>query len=334
MHRRGLLFALVVGVAVLGVGVFVAVAAIQSGGKPDEASLSPSATAAPAPTGGGVPLSPGLRILTRAVSPKDARLNGRLYVVTPGGRTTPAGGPACERVAFGGGRGMCLYLARSGVDYRAAILDDRMHVTHTLGLTGLPSRTRISPDGRYGSMTTFVSGDSYTNPGQFSTRTQIVDLASGRILGDLEGFRVTRDGKPVNAVDRNFWGVTFGRGERFYATMATGRHHYLIEGDVAGRSARVLQDDVECPALSPDGTRIAYKHPAGSTGLWRFHVVDLRSGEDRALAERRSVDDQIAWLDDDNLAYGAAGALWTIRADGGGRPRLLLRGVDSPTVLS
>ena len=38
-------------------------------------------------------------------------------------------------------------------------------------------------------MTTFVTGDSYTEPGQFSTRTTIVDLAAGAQIADLESSR-------------------------------------------------------------------------------------------------------------------------------------------------
>ncbi len=328
MSRRALAFSLVVGACVVGAGAFAAIAALTGGG--GTATLPPGAAAR---ADAAAPLPRGLRVLVRAVSPRDPRLNGRLYVVSPGRRARPAGGPACQRVAFAGGRGMCLYLASSGVDYRAAILDRKLKTTKILGLTGLPSRARISPSGRYGAMTTFVTGDNYTEAGQFSTRTQIVELASGRVLGDLEQFRVTLEGRPVVAVDRNFWGVTFAAGDdRFYATMATGGHHYLIQGSVSGRSGEVLRDGVECPSLSPDGTRIAYKSRLGS-GRWRIHVYDLRTRADRAVSETRSVDDQVAWLTPDRLAYGLDGGLWTVPADGGGTPRLLMARVDSPTVL-
>jgi dipeptidyl aminopeptidase/acylaminoacyl peptidase len=328
MSRRTLAFCLVVAVCVLGAGAFAAIAALSGGS--DTATL-PEGAAARADA--AAPLPRRLRVLVRAVSTRDPRLNGRLYVVSPGRRARAAGGPACQRVAFAGGRGLCLYLASSGVDYRAAILDRELKTTKTLGLTGLPSRARVSPGGRYGAMTTFVSGDNYTEPGQFSTRTQIVELASGRVLGDLERFRFTLEGRPVNAVDRNFWGVTFAAGDdRFYATMATGGHRYLVQGSVSGRSGEVLRDGVECPSLSPDGTRIAYKSRV-SAGRWRIHVYDLRTRADRAVNEPRSVDDQVAWLTPDRLGYGRDGGLWTVPADGSGRPTLLMARVDSPTVL-
>jgi hypothetical protein len=327
--RRTLLFCLIAGACIVGAGAFAALAAVTGGGS-EAASLPRGASSHRA----SATLPPRTRIVVRAISPRDPRLNGRLYVVAPSGRARAAGGPACQRVAVAAGRGLCLYLASSGVDYRAAILDRDMRTTKTLGLPGLPSRARISPGGRYGAITTFVTGDNYTQAGQFSTRTQIVELESGRVLADLEQFRVTLGPRVVSASDRNFWGVTFGAGDdRFYATMATGGHHYLIEGSVGRRSATVVRDDVECPSLSPDGTRIAYKHPEGAPGKWRIHVYDVRTRQDLAAAETRSVDDQVAWLSDDVLGYGVAGGLWTVPADGGGRPRLLMHGVDSPTVL-
>jgi hypothetical protein len=328
MPRRTLAFCVVAAVCVVGAGAFAAIAALT--GESGTATL-PAGAGSRADAAG--PLPRDMRLLVRAVSPRDPRLNGRLYVVSPGRRARPAGGPACERIAVAGGRGLCLYLAASGVDYRAKILDRKLDTTRTLGLTGLPSRARVSPSGRYGAITTFVSGDNYTQAGQFSTRTQIVELASGRVLGDLEQFRFTRDGKAVVAVDRNFWGVTFAAGDdRFYATMATGGHHYLVQGSVSGRSGRVLRDGVECPSLSPDGTRIAYKSKVGK-GRWRIHVYDLRTRADRALSETRSVDDQVAWITNDRLGYGRAGGLWTVPANGSGRPSLLMARTDSPTVL-
>jgi hypothetical protein len=228
---------------------------------------------------------------------------------------------------------ICLYLASTGVDYRAAITDTRTHTTKTLGLTGVPSRTRVSPNGLLGAWTTFVSGDSYTSPGQFSTRTTIVNLTSGQILGDLEQFSFSLDGKEVTAVDRNFWGVTFAPDNNtFYATMATGSHHYLVRGNLQTHSGTVLRDNVECPAVSPDGTKIGYKYRTGK--LWRFHVLDLTTMKDHQLSETRSIDDQLAWLDDSTLAYSDGTNLFTVAADGSGKPHLLLRDAASPTILS
>jgi len=159
-------------------------------------------------------------------------------------------------------------------------------------------------------------------------------MRRARVIADLERWRFTSAGEPVDAVDRNFWGVTFAAdGDHFYATMATGGHHYLVRGSVRDEGGVVLRDKVECPSLSPDGGRIAYKYPLGG-GRWRLHVFDLRSGADVALAEKRSIDDQAAWIDDDTVAYSDGHATWVTPADGGGRPQLLIKDADSPTVVA
>ena len=50
----------------------------------------------------------------------------------------------------------------------------------------MPSRTRISPDGRWGGVTAFLTGHSYAQPGEFSTAATILDLQTGKVVGDLE----------------------------------------------------------------------------------------------------------------------------------------------------
>ena len=240
----------------------------------------------------------------RAVDPARATLEGRVYRVSPDGTGTPvAQGPGLPALLRGGRQRPVPTVARSGVDFRGLVLDADVRTRHTLTLTGLPSRARVSPNGRIGAMTTFVSGDSYTSPGAFSTRTNLIDLASGRTIADLEKFTVTKDGRRIHSQDFNFWGVTFGRdSDEFYATLATGAHHYLVHGSVRGRAMEVVHDNVECPSLSPDGTRIAYKRRDGNPWHWRLHVLDLKTGADVAVAERRPMDDQAEWLDNRRAA--------------------------------
>ena len=238
----------------------------------------------------------------------------------------------------------------------AKIFDRDFDVLHTLDLAGLPSRVHVSPDGRYGSTTTFVSGDSYAQAG-FSTRTTIIDLRKGTTLFDLEKLAVTKKGESFKGVNFNYWGVTFIRGtNRFYATLGTGSDAYLIKGDIATRTARVIRSGVECPSLSPDGTRIAFKkRNPGPVITWRISVLDLSTLEERPLAEARDVDDQVEWLDDTTVMYGlpqdarevtglsadtpgvpilgttasVATDTWTVPADGTGRPTLFLEGAWS-----
>jgi hypothetical protein len=253
---------------------------------------------------------------------------------------------ACERVYFAAGRGICLSADRGlFTTYQALICDAAFRVHHTLRLTGMPSRVRVSPDGRMAAYTVFESGHSYSTPG-FSTRTSIVDLESGDlIIPDLERFTVELDGVVIQAVDFNFWGVTFCRDtKRFFATLQTAGRVYLVAGDIERRQARVIREGIECPSLSPDDTRIAYKKRTGGrfTPLkWRASVLTIATGDDRELAEERSVDDQVEWLDDQNILYGLPESpersmvvdTWTVPADGTGKPRLLVPKASSLVVL-
>jgi hypothetical protein len=240
----------------------------------------------------------------------------------------------CDRVYFAGGRGLCLARGGFPVGARAEIFGPDLRVRHTVQLTGIPSRARVSADGRYGAVTLFVTGHAY-DPGSFSTQTTIIDLSTGQKIADLERFTVLRANTQVTAVDVNFWGVTFARdSDRFYATLATGGKTYLIRGSVRQRLARVIHENVECPSLSPDGTRIAFKKRTGSKGTtWRLTVLDLATMRETPLTEQRSVDDQAEWLDDGRVLYGVDGSVWAARADGTGEPRRYIAGADSPVAV-
>ena len=252
---------------------------------------------------------------------------------------TPA---ACERVYATAADAVCLSAERGLVTrYRAQLLDASWAPIRDLPLTGVPSRARLSRDGSLVATTTFVFGDSYANPGQFSTRTVIAGT-DGTVLGDIEGFTLLVDGRKVTAADRNLWGVTFVDADRFYATAASGGKTWLVEGSLAGRTATALRGDVECPSLSPDGTRVAFKKHGGlPAGKWRLAVYDLRTGAETVLAETRSVDDQAEWLDDRTVLYGlardtpgtATSDIWRVPADGSGRAEVLVHDAWSPAVV-
>lgn len=264
---------------------------------------------------------------------------------------TPLGAPggprqitdyACSRVHMAAGHGLCLVEQQDdpfGSPYRARIFGADLRTVHELPLAGLPSRARVSPDGRLGASTVFVNGDSYAVTGAFSTRSSIYDMAAGTSLGDLETFTAFKDGKRFESVDFNYWGVTFARRSgRFYATLGTGGHTYLVEGDVATRTVNVLRDGVECPALSPDGTRIAFKQKVPGGGplevKWRLSVLSLDTLADHPLAETRNVDDQAEWLDDGNVLYSVESDIYAVASDGSGAPRLFAGRADSPAVLA
>ncbi|MEV6343182.1 hypothetical protein [Actinoplanes sp. NPDC051851] len=267
-----------------------------------------------------------------AVVPLSAPSGARAY--------TPV---SCERVYATAGDAICLYANRGLVTtYKAELLDGSWQATRDLPLTGLPSRTRLSRDGSLVATTTFIAGDSYTNPGEFSTRT-VVTRTDGKVIGDIEKFTLTVDGKVITAADKNMWGVTFAGDDEFYATAASGGKTWLVRGSLAKRTVTALHEDVECPSLSPDGTRIAFKkHGDLPNGKWRLSVYDLRTGTVTELAETRSVDDQAEWLDDDTVLYGLArvsgtGAatsdVWRVPADGTGTPQVLIPDAWSPAVV-
>jgi WD40 repeat protein len=322
--RNGKILVALVVLCVVAGGAYVAVAA-----------LGPSETTTDARPQAGAVLARS-DVMVRAVEPSNPRLNGRVFVVDHGKVKQLPGDLSCERVYFAVGRGICMGVASSGVDYTAQVFDAKMQVLNTIPLGGLPSRARVSEDGRYGAMTVFVSGDSYLESSTaFSTRTYVVDMASGKAIAQLEQFSVSKDGKPFDAVDFNFWGITFDPkdSDRFYATLGTGDHHYLLEGSIKGREMKILRDGVECPSLSPDGKQIAYKSRIGHSNRWHLRVLDLAALKDHGLAETDSIDDQAEWLDDNTLAYSDGNNVYTVPADGSGEPGLLVRDASSPVRL-
>jgi hypothetical protein len=252
----------------------------------------------------------------------------------------------CERVYFAAHRGLCLTLSKSGILPKegepptvwADVFDERFERLHRFTLKGAPSRVRVSPDGRRAAATMFNSGHSYAQSG-FSTITTIFDLHERIALGDLEQFVVYRDGVIFRAVDFNFWGVTFAAdGDTFYATLATGGRQLLVRGSIDGRRLDLLSASVECPSLSPDGRRIAFKKRIGThgRGWWQIAILDVSSMSVRVLwKESRSVDDQVEWLDNDHLLYGMTGSdtgadVWVVNVDDPSPARLFVHGGYSP----
>ena len=250
----------------------------------------------------------------------------------------------CHRVHFAGGRGICSVVERGFfTTYKAVLFNEAFYATTTLPLNGIPSRTRVSRDGRHAAITVFVSGHSYSE-GRFATETSIVDIDTGTVLvANLEEFDVIRDGELFSALDFNFWGVTFMKdSDRFYATLSSNGVFFLVQGNISSRQAYVIRAGVECPSLSPDETRIAFKKRS-STGVqvsWQLSVVDLETFRETELTEIRSVDDQVEWLDNSRVLYGlpdqegsATSNVWVVSADGTGVPEIFLEDAVSPAVV-
>ncbi|MCQ9130451.1 MULTISPECIES: TolB-like translocation protein [Streptomyces] len=252
-----------------------------------------------------------------------------------------ASGVKCLRFHAAAGTGICLQAVHGALSdgYRAVVLDAHLRERHRFPVAGIPTRARVSPSGHLAAWTVFVSGDSYAGT-DFSTRTAVVDTRTWAIDDNLETFRIVKDGRPYQAADTNVWGVTFADDTRFYATLATGGRTYLVRGDLAARTLTTLHGNVECPSLSPDGTRVAYKKRvdgASPDAPWRLYVLDLRTMRETATAESRNIDDQALWSDDSTLVYALPGDygsdLWSVPADGAGAPRTLMTSAVAPAYL-
>lgn len=267
---------------------------------------------------------------------------GRIAVVSraePGGKRDVTN-TRCSRVYFAAGSGICL--AERGalaIDNVGQILDSKLQVTGEIQAGGIPSRARVNASGRMAAMTLFVSGDNYAGSA-FSTRTFLVDTATKRLMDNMEGYAFVKDGKTFINADFNVWGVTFTSDPNvFYATLGTGNSHFLVRGDISKRSTTVIDDGVECPSLSPDGTRVAFKSRNADDHSWRLAVLDLATMTHRYVSsETRNFDDQAEWLDNNTLIYGVPADafrhdIWAVPADGSSAPRLLIPHAFSPTVV-
>jgi hypothetical protein len=246
----------------------------------------------------------------------------------------------CDRVYSRTDGTVCLVANRGlATTYEMQVLNPQWTQLRDAPLPGLPSRARMSRDGSLLATTTFVFGDAYTNPGQFSTRTLISPVKGGD-EADLEKFALLVDGKTVTSSDKNIWGVTFADDNTFYATAASGKKTWLVQGSLSGKTLTALREDVECPSLSPDGTKIAFKrHGDLPNGKWHLSVYDLTTKKETLLAESRSVDDQAEWLDNDRVLYGlphdkgVGSDVWVARADGSGQPSVFIPDAESPSVV-
>jgi hypothetical protein len=315
--------------AVLGTGAFAAASVTAP-----EDDQEPPVWTVPAVANGTRALLAGGTLVVRGVATQAPRADGPLYEIASDGRIHRAGRLSCKRVAVSStGRGLCFRVNSIGDGYEAVVFDASYREVRRFAVEGIPDRARLSPSGHYGAFTSFDPAGAiqyFETPEGFSTFTRIVDMRTGDPVVRLDDVEVRRGGRIVGTGENDLWGVTFRDDATYYATLATGSHHYLIRGGIGTGRAVVLRDGVECPALSPDGSRIAYKSRIAGTNSWRLHVYDLSSRADLTLSETRSIDDQPEWIGDNYVAYSDDRSIFTVAADGSGAPRRLVHGATSP----
>ena len=313
---------------------------VHTSGRNDRKVTAAASVAAGAPSADSLMGAPHL--LVRDMAAGNAGFAGVLPLSNPGSTRAVTDLP-CARLYMAAGNGICLSDHGDILNpYKVVFFGPDFKPRVTGNLPGVPSRARVSSDGKYGTSTVFVTGDSYA-PGNFSTRTTIWDMVTGKEIVNLEDFTVWKSGQQLQSPDHNFWGVTFDPGDsnHIWATLGTGGHTYLVEGHVSDHKVEVLRDGVECPSISPDGTRIAFKQRTSAGGAdaptWQLAVLDLATLKDHALTETHNVDDQAEWLDNSTVVYAVdtgvgAPSTWAVPADGMGTPRLLVADADSPSV--
>ena len=335
MNARILSFVAIVVVLVAGVGFYVV---SEGRSVRTQRAAEPDAPRTPV-----VSVTDGPRIVFRHTGIDNEYGTVAIVPLTDPGGPRAFTGVACDRVAARPEGASCL-VTDPGIatSYEVRELDPAWELVASSPLPGIPSRTRLSPDGTLVATTVFVSGHSYMSTG-FSTTTEVHEFGGGARWGTLEKFDLTLDGRAVNPVDRNIWGVTFVDDETFYATVGTGDRTWLVEGDLTERALTSVSRDAECPALSPDGARVAFKVDVdpGAPVVWQIAVQDLATGERTLLKQGpRGLDDQVEWLDDDTLLYGMTRAdepgvtdVWSVDTTADAEPELLIEQAWSPTVV-
>ena len=246
---------------------------------------------------------------------------------------------SCARVHYAGGTGLCLVEEREGnhVVQAAYVFDSSFTRGQRLLLSGIPTRARVSPNGRRAAIT--VYGEEQMPDGQerLATDSILIDLPDGNVLARLREFVVDGPGKPASGVALDYSSVAFARDpDRFYATLGTTSNWYIVSGSVGTRRLTIVAEGLASEALSPDEAQLAVKQRVGERGFWQAMVFDIVSKSARPLSHTRSIDDQIEWLDRDHVAYHDATeqgtGIWTLAIDGRSPPRLLIADAYSPAV--
>jgi hypothetical protein len=246
---------------------------------------------------------------------------------------------SCTRVHYAGGAGVCLVEEPEGsqVVHAAYVFDGNLTRGNRLRLSGIPTRVRVSPNGRRAAIT--VYGEEQLPDGQerLATDSILIDLPGGNVVARLREFVLDEPRKPASGVALDYSSVAFAHdADRFYATLSTTSNWYIVSGSVGAHRLAIVAEGLASEALSPDEAYLAVKQRVGDRGFWRAMVLDLGSKSAWPLSHTRSIDDQIEWLDRDRIAYHDATeqgtGIWTLAIDGQSPPRLLIADAYSPAV--
>ena len=335
MRRRWLILLATVVLVAAGASVFT-VSAFQAA-KTSQQADSPVATVAAQ----GLPAAPF--VMFRNTAPGQGFGQAATVPLADPTGQRALSGHSCDRVYAVMNLVSCLSTRNEiPTKFEATVYDGSLDPVESWALGGIPSRTRISADGSLLASTVFVSGHSYAAAG-FSTET-VIRGRDGTVHGNLEEFALISGGSQIKASDRNIWGVTFvpGQPDAFYATASSQGKIWLVRGSLQDKTLTVTAAGIECPSVSPDGTRIAYKKSVSGTlvGHRNIAVLDIASGTETVLAEQRDIDDQLEWLDASTVVYGVPrdesgqdSDVWSLAIDPAAQPSLFIEHAWSPAVV-
>ena len=205
----------------------------------------------------------------------------------------------------------------------------------TVRLPGLPSRARVSPDGRYGSVTAFVSGHSYA-------QGHVLDPDDHHRPGPPEGSRRRRDLQ--DAQRRQAHGLVgpqrLGRHVRRHPAGASTRPRRPTARRISSRATSPAARPTRCartssarrcrPTARASPTRRSWaRRPApGSCTCSTSRRCATRRCRSRARSTTRSNGSTTR-----RVLYAVDGDVWVADADGGGRPRRFIAHAESPVVV-
>ena len=209
----------------------------------------------------------------------------------------------CNRVYYAGTRGLCLTAATDAgaPSYVARVFDEQFAKLHTMTLTGPPSRTRLSPDGRRAAFTVFDEGHSYAD-GVLSTRTRSSTPSAARRSASSRAGKVDPQRRAVLATGLQLLG----------RDLRAGRRHVLRDAAHAGERLPHRRQRRDTRGTGSDARRrmsVAVAGPNPHRLQEAARRLAAAGGSCRSSTARRS-----------GTALAAIPRAWTIRSSGSTQP--------------